>query len=843
MHIFLAVTAVCFTHACAEHIGVIGAGFSGLTAACELQQMGYQVTVFEKNGHIGGRAEQFTVDGFTFDAGPSWYWFPDLFDRIFSRFGRDRLEFYNITRLNPAYRVHLDDEIVDVPGTLQGVIDWATSRDPDNDLKSFFAQAKVKYDKGIFEWIWKPMTSVFELIDLNLIHAALTMNMFGSLEAHIGRYTSDSLVQMILKWPIIFIGASPADAPALYSLMTYGGHAGTFYPDGGMTAPVKALHQIACDLGVSFILNSEITSLDVGRNDEISKLCTKDECTDVDGVVAAADYFHVEQKLLPEHLRRYDENYWSSQALSPSCILFYLGFDTKIEGILHHNFFFDHSLDDHLHRVFIENSLSLNPTFYVSVTSKSDKNVAFLDGETVFVLVPVPFTANGTDTEEYRESLLKGILERMQRKIQTANGASLADSLVYKKTYGMKDFESNLNSFRGNAFGHANYLLQSLIFKPKMDSLSGNLVFAGHLTNPGPGVPPSMVSGIVAAKLLHSKLQPRGIVHKLFAGIVLFVLLVHLWMLFKIATSTRWRSYATCVRLLFKHGRTYFAASTLMSKRQFLDTAALYALFRVADDFVDTKNFDPKKRREDLENFISNFWACFETQNGNYALHPVLPAVIESVVRLGYSKKLFESFFHSMRMDIEENKCNTWQDTKIYMEGSAAIIGDFMVPILMSTSSDKERSAALTHARDLGNGFQLTNMIRDIGEDLDLHRQYIPGDVCNQYEVRLEDRNSDFSGFVSLLENMFDIADRFYASSDIGIQMLPIEIRPVIQVAQVLYHELHNEIRKHHYNVFADRIKVSYWKRFKLAISIIPISSVMKMMVADIYFRILFAFY
>ena len=141
------------------HVAVIGAGFSGLTAANELKALGYKVTVFEKGGQVGGRAHRFTSsDGqHTFDAGPSWYWMPEIFDQIFQRYGRTTQEFYNLTRLDPAYRVMMpEDQHVDVPGTLPTLLSWADTLDPTNTLPDYFAQAKVKYDEGIWTWIWKP---------------------------------------------------------------------------------------------------------------------------------------------------------------------------------------------------------------------------------------------------------------------------------------------------------------------------------------------------------------------------------------------------------------------------------------------------------------------------------------------------------------------------------------------------------------------------------------------------------------------------------------------------------------------------------------------------------------
>merc|ERR1719160_2297421 len=124
-------------------------------------------------------------------------------------------------------------------------------------------------------------------------------------------------------------------------------------------------------------------------------------------------------------------------------------------------------------------------------------------------------------------------------------------------------------------------------------------------------------------------------------------------------------------------------------------------------------------------------------------------------------------------MDLDDVLCETWEDTYLYMDGSAAVIGDWMLPVLMSASSEKERLAALPHARDLGNAFQLTNMIRDIDEDQDLDRQYIPEEICQQFGVKLSLRDNDQPRLPELIEHMFSLTDKYYESADIGIEMLP----------------------------------------------------------------------
>ncbi len=815
---------------------VIGAGFSGLTAALELRRLGHRVVVHDKQTYVGGRANTWTEKGFTFDAGPSWYWMPKTFDRIFARFGRRVPDFYNLTMLNPAYRVVFPDEVLDVPGTLQGLLDWIAKVEPTAKESSiaFFEDAKEKFEKGINEWIWKPMINVGEMVDTELLRAGLTLNMFGSLQTHIERFTTHPRIQTLLKWPIIFIGASPQDAPAMYSLMTYAGHAeGTWYPSTGMAAPAKALAQIARDEGVVFNLGSEVTGFEFTRDDQVSAVCTKEGCAAAAGVVASADYHFVEQVLLPEKYRRYDEDYWQKQAMSPSVILFYLGVSRNVSKLLHHTFFFDEDLNAHLHSVFDDHVVTDKPTFYVSSTTVTDPSTAPVGSCSLFVLVPFSYHIDeDRDTQELRAHIFDLVIRRMEKQV-----GPLRAHLAYKKIYGPKDFHKDFHAFRGNAFGHANVLSQSLLFKPSMDSLLSNMVFAGHLTNPGPGVPPALVSGITAANLLNDKMKGvySYVVWPYFA-LVLAVLLA--WRMWRVPPWSELECSREVNRILmWKHGRTYFAAASLLDAGRFTDIACVYGLMRVADDYVD--NFEaPEKRARDLAEFETKFWRAWERQTGRWADHPVLPGAVEAAVRLGFTREMFELFFRSMRQDGAASVvCHTLADTMEYMDGSAAIIGDFMLPLLMPKGSPEERAAALPHARDLGRAFQMTNFIRDIDEDLDLKRQYIPEEICEQFAIKLDLRDHKQPRFREFMEHLFRIADDFYVSADKGIAILPKDVSGMIGAASEMYHRLHEKIRSRGYAVYDGRARVPFSKKLSILSGLVGPMQIAKMIFTEASMR------
>lgn len=815
-------------------IAVIGAGFSGLSAALELRLLGHEVVMFEKSDHVGGRGYQWSEKGFTFDAGPSWYWMPHVFEDIFAKHGRHSSEFYNLTRLDPAYVVYFgEDDKVDVPGDLEGLKAYIKGIEPESAacVDRFFEDGKTLYEKGIDDWIWKPMVSLSEVLDISLVRAALEFNMFGSFETEVQKCVKDERLRTILKWPVIFLGASPKDAPAMYSLMTYAGHAdGTWYPDGGMSAPGRALAQTARDAGVTIKLNAEIDKLDIVDGTVVG-ICSKDGgCDAVSGVVASGDYHWTEQTLLPKEFRKYDEKYWDNQAMSPSVLLYYVGID-KVLPLKHHTFFFDDKLDESLHASIDEHRMEEDPVFYVTSTSQVDPATAPKDGSALFILVPISYKLNGTDTQEARDAIFNSVVRRMEKDL-----GSFSQDIVYKRDYGPTDFENEFHAFRGNAFGHANILEQSLLFKPSMDSLLENLVFAGHLTNPGPGIPPALASGATAARLLHTKLSPPWLTaQSALVGFAVFLALCR----YSLRTELQ-RSRRACIRLFYDHGRTFFAGASLMAPQQFLDTAAVYGLMRIADDCVDDVD-DFEERRRRLDEFEGIFWRCWRAKSASEADHPVMPAVIETSMRLGYPDNFFERFFKAMRSDITENTCETWDDAIEYIEGSAAVVGEFMLPILMPDASVEEIDKARPHAKDLGRAFQLTNFSRDIDEDLDIQRQYIPVELCKKHGVDLRKRTSQQDGFPEMMEEMYKRCDDYYASGDLGVAILPERIRPVVLVASKLYQSIQDEVRQRNYNVFEERCRVPTKKKMKVASELVEGKVVMQMVAAEVLLLTVFA--
>ena len=480
-----------------KKVGVIGSGFSGLAAAACLAKAGFEVTVLEKNNELGGRARKFETQGFTFDMGPSWYWMPEVFEQFFNLFDKKSSDFYELVRLDPSYEVLFGkDDKVALPADFESLKNVFESIETGSSVKleEFLADAEYKYKVGMSEFVWKPGHSIMEFADIRVVMSLFRLQMLSSISSQIDRLFKSEKIRNILKFPVLFLGATPENTPALYSLMNYADlKLGTWYPLGGMFKVIDAFVEISENQGVKFIRNAEVKSISV--KDNLAHIVnTENNSYTFDYVVASADYHHVEQKLLPEAYRNYSESYWQKRTMAPSSLLFYLGLDIKLENVKHHNLFFDRDFAQHAHEIYTEPSWPSEPLFYMCVPSVTDASLAPEGNENVFILMPL---APGIeDNDILREKYFDIICKRLE----DVTGINIKPNIIYKKSYCVNDFVSDYNAFRGNAYGLANTLKQTAFLKPKLrNKFLSNLYYTGQLTSPGPGVPPSIISGQVVA--------------------------------------------------------------------------------------------------------------------------------------------------------------------------------------------------------------------------------------------------------------------------------------------------------------------------------------------------------
>lgn len=477
-----------------KKIVVIGAGFAGLSAASLLAKAGHHVTVLEKHNQPGGRARVWEKEGFRFDMGPSWYWMPEVFENYFSLFSKKSGDFYQLKRLDPSYRVYFGkDDLIDVPASMDELELLFEQLEPGSSraLKHFLADAAGKYEIGMNKMVFKPSHSIFEYFEAD----TLKLQLLTSTRKHISRYFKHPRLRQLLEFPVLFLGGTGQNIPATYSLMNYADLAlGTWYPMGGINEIVKAMTAIAEEQGVQFRLNTEVNKV-VVENSQATRVLTRAGDYDADLVVSNADYEYTDRYLLDANLGNYNQNYWESRTLSPSVLIFYIGINKKIDNLLHHNLFFDEDIDQHAKQIYSNPQWPEKPLFYVCCASKTDTTVAPPGCENLFFLIPV---APGLeDNESIREKYFDLVMSRFELII----GETIRDSIIVKRSYAVNDFKADYNSYKGNAYGLANTLMQSAFLKPKIRSKKvKNLFYTGQMTVPGPGVPPAIISGQIVAK-------------------------------------------------------------------------------------------------------------------------------------------------------------------------------------------------------------------------------------------------------------------------------------------------------------------------------------------------------
>ena len=481
---------------------IIGSGFSSLSAACYLAKEGHHITILEKNNEIGGRARQLKKQGFTFDIGPTWYWMPDVFERFFADFNRKPSDYYFLEKLNPAYKVVFSEtDSIQISDSIEEIYDTFEKEEKGSSkkLKKFIDKARNNYDIAIKDLVYRPGISPLELVNFKTMTKA--SQFLGNIKNDVEKEFKNKRLCQILEFPVLFLGAKPSKTPTFYNFMNYADFGlGTWYPKKGMYSVVEAMTELAIELGAIVHTNSPVSKILV-ENGKCTGVISNEKKIRADIVLSGADYHHTESLLNKKH-RVYSESYWEKKIFAPSCLLFYVGFNKKLKNIEHHTLFFDVDFDNHAQSIYDNPSWPNEPLFYASFPSKTDKNAAPKGFEAGIFLIPL---APGIeDTPSIREKYFEIILERFERN----TNQEVKNCIIFKESFCVNDFKKDYNSYKGNAYGLANTLFQTAFLRPKLKSKKvKNLYFTGQLTVPGPGVPPSLISGKLAAGLICKQLK------------------------------------------------------------------------------------------------------------------------------------------------------------------------------------------------------------------------------------------------------------------------------------------------------------------------------------------------
>jgi phytoene desaturase len=480
-----------------KNIIIIGSGFSSMSAACYLAKAGHTVQILEKNSTPGGRARQFKKDGFTFDIGPSWYWMPDVFEKFFGDFDRKVSDYYSLEKLDPGYEVYFDQmESIKIGDTLEKIYTAFEAEEKGSavKLKKFIKKAEDNYNIAIKDLVYRPGISPLELV------TPATVKKVGyflsTIKKEVTKEFKNERLAQILQFPVLFLGAKPSNTPAFYNFMNFADFGlGTWHPEKGMYSVVEGMVQMAKELGVQFSTGQNVETICV-ENGKATGVIANGVPIDADVVVSGADYNHSESLLKPEE-RGYTDAYWDKKVFAPSSLLFFIGLDKKVENVSHHTLFFDVDFDAHARSIYDTPEWPKDPLFYGNFPSITDSAMAPEGKEACFLLIPIG--PGIEDTQEMRDQYFDMVIERLEHLTKQ----SIKEAILFKESFCVNDFVSEYNSYKGNAYGMANTLLQTAFLRPKLKSKKvENLFFTGQLTVPGPGVPPALISGKLVASLV-----------------------------------------------------------------------------------------------------------------------------------------------------------------------------------------------------------------------------------------------------------------------------------------------------------------------------------------------------
>lgn len=487
-----------------KDIIIIGSGFSSLSAACYLGKMGYNVTIFEKNSTIGGRARQLKQDGFIFDMGPTFYWMPDIFESFFGDFAKTPADYYQLIRLDPGYTIYFGvEDSLSVSTDRQQIYTMFENREKGSSkfLERYLKSAEFNYRTAIDKVVYKPGKTVFELI---MPETALRTGQFlQSISSKIKHEIDNPQLRQLLEFPVLFLGAKPSRTPAFYSFMNYADMIlGTWHIKGGMFELVKAMRAMAESFGVKIHTDSPVSRV-VIENGKAKGIEVNGETVHADLIISGADYHHTEY-LMEERYRNYHESYWQKRVFAPSALLYYVAFDKRLKNISHHTLFFDTDFEKHAEDIYDNPRWTQTPLFYASFPSVTDSTVSPEGKEIGIFLIPIAPDLN--DTEDIRKKYFDQIIRRLEH----ITNQSVKEDILFSHSYAVSDFMKDYNAYKGNAYGLANTLTQTAFMKPKMQNKKiPNFFYTGQLTVPGPGVPPAIISGKIVANLADEYLNKR----------------------------------------------------------------------------------------------------------------------------------------------------------------------------------------------------------------------------------------------------------------------------------------------------------------------------------------------
>ncbi|MFC1699751.1 phytoene desaturase family protein [Candidatus Omnitrophota bacterium] len=480
----------------AQSVAIVGAGVGGLATAARLGKSGFQVEVFEKLSRCGGRNNMLEDKGFKFDLGPSFVLMPDFFKEVFDYCGVRLEDYLKLRVLDISYKIFYADG--------QTLTVHKDSQRTKQELEKIEPGAGAGFDGFIQEVSRFYQAARPLLYNCFSPRSALNLKYWPLLfQLRIGqdwwqlarRFFKSEKLAYAFTFEAMFMGVSPFQAPAFYSIISYADHVQKiFHPMGGMYEIPLALERLAGKFSVQFNYNTEITEIIQEKEQILLRAGEKNRR--FDKVVVNADYAYAQTDLLNRPIPDYK--------YSCSVLLFYWGLSKKINGLAHHNLFFSAELRKNLAEIFELQAVPEDPAFYVHVPTVTDPTLAPQDKDLMYVLIPVPNLKGAPDSIQGHQQRLRDLVIA---KVSRVLGINLEDLIELEHEFYPQEFISRYNIKHGATFGLAHNLMQSAFFRPaNYDQRMKNLFFVGASTQPGGGLPVVIASSKITADLINHSL-------------------------------------------------------------------------------------------------------------------------------------------------------------------------------------------------------------------------------------------------------------------------------------------------------------------------------------------------
>ncbi len=474
---------------------VIGAGIGGIATAARLARHGFQVTVLEKNATPGGRCNQIVKDGHRFDIGPTLFLMPEVWEETFAALGEKMSDHLDLRRIDPTYKVHFEDglqlQLTSDIGKMQTQLE-AVDKSAFTGFLAYIAEGARHYKISLEKFVGRNFYSIFEYFSLANLPLIFQLKALDKHYRNTSRYFRDERLKAAFTFQNMYLGLSPYDAPATYSLLQYTELAeGVWYPMGGMYAAIQALTRIAEKLGVQFVYNAPVKRIHAAGN-RVERLETEDGRTwQADLFVGNADLPYIYSHLLPENA---EAEKLDKKLYTCSTIMFYWGVDKQYPQINHHNVFLAGDYKASFDQIFKDHSLPEKPSFYVHAPARTDPAAAPAGQETLYVLVPVGHLE--PRTRQDWDAMVNRARETVFARLEQEMGITdLREHIKFEIKYTPLEWKERFNLAKGAAFGLSHNFWQVGYLRPhNRHAQYKNLYFAGASTHPGTGLPIVLLS-------------------------------------------------------------------------------------------------------------------------------------------------------------------------------------------------------------------------------------------------------------------------------------------------------------------------------------------------------------